>query len=221
MLVEEEDYASLRESIEAHDKFDHMALAVKLEKHELLEFRRIAALLYKQNGRFAESVRISKQDKMLKDAIDTAADSKDGEVVEELLKFFVEVGDQEAFCATTYSCYHLVRPDVILELAWRNQLTDFAMPFLIQYMSQLHDKVKALEEKTADKAPDGDAAGAAGGATAFMSPPGGYMLENAAFTPAMQQQMQQQQMMMMQQQQQQQPNGFPMQQQQQFMQPPQ
>ena len=36
-----------------------------------------------------------------------------------------------------------------MELAWRNGMTDFAMPFMIQYMRHLHDKVKVLEERTA------------------------------------------------------------------------
>lgn len=29
-------------------------------------------------------------------------------------------------------CYDLLRPDVILELAWRHNIMDFAMPYLIQ-----------------------------------------------------------------------------------------
>ena len=47
-----------------------------MEKHELLEFRRIAAYLYKKNKRWAQSVQLSKEDHMYKDAIDTAAQSK-------------------------------------------------------------------------------------------------------------------------------------------------
>ena len=47
-----------------------------MEKHELLEFRRIAAYLYKKNKRWAQSVQLSKEDRMYKDAIDTAAQSK-------------------------------------------------------------------------------------------------------------------------------------------------
>lgn len=37
----------LRTSIDAFDNFDTIALAQQLEKHELTEFRRIAAYLYK------------------------------------------------------------------------------------------------------------------------------------------------------------------------------
>lgn len=40
----------LRTSIDAFDNFDTIALAQQLEKHELTEFRRIAAYLYK--GKF-------------------------------------------------------------------------------------------------------------------------------------------------------------------------
>ena len=40
-----------------------------------------------------------------------------------------------------YMCYDLLEPDVVLELAWRNNLMDFAMPFMIQYMKELNTKV--------------------------------------------------------------------------------
>lgn len=47
LYVEEEDYEALRSSITNYDAFDPVALAQSLEKHPLLEFRRIAAFLYK------------------------------------------------------------------------------------------------------------------------------------------------------------------------------
>mmetsp|Transcript_21715 Transcript_21715/g.40605 ORF Transcript_21715/g.40605 Transcript_21715/m.40605 type:complete len:1699 (-) Transcript_21715:62-5158(-) len=202
ILVEDEDYDALRTSIDDHDNFDQIALAQKLEKHELLEFRRIAAYLYKKNKRYAESMRISKDDKIFKDAIDTAADSDDPAVAEELIKFFVEIQDKESFCATLYTCYHLIRVDQVLEMAWRNKLTDFAMPYLIQYMSDLHDKVQELDERTKPKSEEQTE----GQNQQFMSPPGSFMLANAAFNNAPQdfsQQQQQQQYMQQQQQQQQ------------------
>jgi clathrin heavy chain len=42
---------ALRHSISHHDNYDQLGLAAKLEKHELLEFRRIAATIYKKNLR--------------------------------------------------------------------------------------------------------------------------------------------------------------------------
>jgi clathrin heavy chain len=47
LLIEEEDYKTLRDSIDTYDSFDIARLASVLEKHELLEFRRLAAHLYK------------------------------------------------------------------------------------------------------------------------------------------------------------------------------
>lgn len=148
IYVEEEDHGSLRDSIDEFDEFDQIGLAQKVEKHELLEFRRISAYLYKKNKRWAQSVALSKQDKMYKDAIDCAAASEDGSLVEELLRFFVNTMDKECFAATLYTCYAIVEPDVALELAWKNGLMDFAMPFMIQYMRDSSRKLKEIDERT-------------------------------------------------------------------------
>lgn len=56
----------LRTSIDAFDNFDNIALAQKLEKHELTEFRRIAAYLYKGNNRWKQSVELCKKDRLFK-----------------------------------------------------------------------------------------------------------------------------------------------------------
>lgn len=47
LFIEEEDYEALRISIDSFNNFDNIALAQQLEKHELLEFRRLAVHLYK------------------------------------------------------------------------------------------------------------------------------------------------------------------------------
>jgi hypothetical protein len=46
LLIEEEDYKTLRDSIDGFDNFN-ISLAKRLERHMLLEFRRLAAHLYK------------------------------------------------------------------------------------------------------------------------------------------------------------------------------
>ena len=66
VLIQEEDYESLKKSIDTFDNFDTIALAQQLEKHELLEFRRIAAYLYMSNNRWAQSVGLCKKDKLFK-----------------------------------------------------------------------------------------------------------------------------------------------------------
>jgi clathrin heavy chain len=88
------------------------------------------------------SINLSKKDKLYKDAMETAAESKDAETAEELLQYFVEIGKKECFAACLYTCYELLRPDVILEMAWRNGLQDFAMPYLVQVMREYITKVK-------------------------------------------------------------------------------
>eukprot|EP00512_Aurantiochytrium_limacinum_P004077 CAMPEP_0171496660 /NCGR_PEP_ID=MMETSP0958-20121227/6831_1 /TAXON_ID=87120 /ORGANISM="Aurantiochytrium limacinum, Strain ATCCMYA-1381" /LENGTH=1691 /DNA_ID=CAMNT_0012030799 /DNA_START=355 /DNA_END=5430 /DNA_ORIENTATION=+ len=186
VLVEDENYEALRESVDEHDNFDQIALAKKLEKHELIEMKRIACHLFNKNKRFADSVRLAKQLKLYKDAIKAAAESREEAVVEELLQFFVAINDREAFAATLYEAYDLVRPDLVLELAWRNQLTDMAMPFIIQYVSDLTDRVKKLEEAAKPAEQDQQQGGQV--QETYMSGP--MMIANSAYNPGMAQQQQ-------------------------------
>lgn len=66
LFILEEDYQGLRASIDAYDNFDNISLAQRLERHELIEFRRIAAYLYKGNNRWKQSVDLCKKDKLFK-----------------------------------------------------------------------------------------------------------------------------------------------------------
>ncbi|XP_019489711.1 PREDICTED: clathrin heavy chain 2, partial [Hipposideros armiger] len=145
LLTEEEDYQGLRASIDAYDNFDNIALAQRLEKHQLIEFRRIAAYLYKGNNRWAQSVELCKKDHLYKDAMQHAAESRDAELAEKLLQWFLEEGKQECFAACLFTCYDLLPPDVVLELAWRHNLMDLAMPYFIQVMREYLSKVDRLD----------------------------------------------------------------------------
>ncbi|GAB5579287.1 clathrin heavy chain 2 isoform X1 [Prionailurus iriomotensis] len=190
LLTEEEDYQGLRASIDAYDNFDNIALAQRLEKHQLIEFRRIAAYLYKGNNRWAQSVELCKKDHLYKcargpswgayrtlqreltdsssgysdadsgrwqqgsntpegscpqDAMQHAAESRDAELAEKLLQWFLEEGKRECFAASLFTCYDLLPPDVVLELAWRHNLVDLAMPYFIQVMREYLSKVDRLD----------------------------------------------------------------------------
>lgn len=87
LLIEEEDYKQLRDSVENFDNYEAVALAQRLEKHDLIFFRQIAASIYRKNKRWDKSIQLSKQDKLYKDAIETAAISNKSEVVDELLRY--------------------------------------------------------------------------------------------------------------------------------------
>ncbi|XP_066338917.1 clathrin heavy chain 1-like isoform X1 [Miscanthus floridulus] len=144
LYVEEEDYERLRESVDMHDNFDQIGLAQKLEKHELLEMRRIAAYIYKKAGRWKQSIALSKKDNMYKDCMETCSQSGDRELSEDLLVYFIEQGKKECFASCLFICYDLIRPDVALELAWLNNMLDFAFPYLLQFIREYTSKVDDL-----------------------------------------------------------------------------
>lgn len=146
-----EQYEELRQSIDEYDNFDQIALAQRLEKHELVEMRRIASLVYKKNKRYKQSIDLSKLDNMHKDAMETARDSGNMDLAESLLRFFVDQGSKECFAACLYTCYDLVRADVALELAWRHGMLDYGMPYLIQVLREYTSRIDALDKKTQKK----------------------------------------------------------------------
>lgn len=69
-------------------------------------------------------------------------------LAEGLLTFFVGKEDKESFAATLYTCYTLIRPDVAMELAWRHRLTDYIMPYMLQYIRDTNARIAKLEERT-------------------------------------------------------------------------
>ncbi|KAJ2770339.1 Clathrin heavy chain, partial [Coemansia nantahalensis] len=110
----------------------------------LLEFRRIAAHLYNQAKRWRQSLGLSKKDKLYKDAMATARLSASAEIAEDLLRYFVESGNPACFSACLFTCYDLVRSDVVMELAWRHGLANEAMPYFINLMREYQAKVDGL-----------------------------------------------------------------------------
>lgn len=124
---------ALRRSVTENPNFDQLALANQLEHQNLSEMRQLACLLYRSNRKFAEAIDLSKQDGHYHDAMEAARTSGSTEVAEDLLKYFVfEKKDKECFSACLYMCYELIRPDIVLELAWRTGFTDQIMPYMIQ-----------------------------------------------------------------------------------------
>lgn len=70
-----------------------------------------------------------------------AAESKEAELAESLLQWFLEEDRKECFAACLFASYDLLHPDVVLELAWRHNIVDFAMPYFIQVMREYLGKV--------------------------------------------------------------------------------
>lgn len=76
-----------------------------------------------------------------RDAMEYAAESRNSDVAQELLEWFLERGSKDCFAACLFHCYDLLHPDVILELAWRHRILHFAMPYLIQVAREYISKV--------------------------------------------------------------------------------
>jgi len=148
LYVEDEDYESLRQSIDDYKNFNMIGLATKLATHELLEFRRISAYVYRCHKKWSKSIELSKNDRMYKDAIDTANESADAAIIEDLLRFFCKINEKECFCAALYTCYSYISPDIALELGWLNGYHNFVMPFLIQNLRHTHVRLNELETRT-------------------------------------------------------------------------
>ncbi len=70
-----------------------------------------------------------------------SAESRNAEIAEDLLNWFLENKNYECFAAALFTCYDLLHPDVVLELAWRNNILDFAMPYVIQVLKEYIIKV--------------------------------------------------------------------------------
>jgi len=149
LYVEDEDYEALRKSIDSFNNFNMIALASKLATHELLEFRRISAYVYRCNKKWSQSIDLSKNDRMWKDCIDTANESGDAEIIEDLLRFFCDSSEKECFCAALYTCFGHISPDVVIELGWLNGYHHFVMPFIIQTFRRTHKRLETLEKRTA------------------------------------------------------------------------
>lgn len=145
--IEDGNHKALKKSVDEHGEFDLVSLATQLENHPLLEFRRISAYLFKLNKKWDRAMAISKKDNLWADTMETTSDSGNADLAEQLLTFFVEKGNKECFAACLYTCYELIRPDIVLEMAWRHGLVDYAMPYMIQTFREFDSQIKNLNSK--------------------------------------------------------------------------
>merc|ERR1711897_123278 len=116
IYVEEEDYESLRKSIDGFKNFNMIALASKLSTHELLEFRRISAYVYRCHKKWSQSIELSKNDRMWKDCIDTANESKDPEIIENLMRFFCDAQEKDVSAQPFTHASHTLVPTLLSNL---------------------------------------------------------------------------------------------------------
>ncbi|KAK4878827.1 hypothetical protein RN001_011333 [Aquatica leii] len=64
-------------------------------------------------------------------------------------KLFTDRANRFTVCL--YHCYDLLKPDVVLELPWRHNIMDYAIPYMIQVIRELSSKVEKLEQCEAQR----------------------------------------------------------------------
>lgn len=151
VLIEEGSYDELESSIDSYDNFDQFVLARRLQDSELVQMRRVSARLFRRNGKYEQAIAVSKKDRLYRDAIDSVAASEDAELTEELAIYFLDSDLFECFTAILFTCFEFFRPDVALELAWRYHVMDHVMPFMIQTMKEIGQRLMGLEEESKEK----------------------------------------------------------------------
>jgi len=147
VLVAEENVDELNESVDNFNNFNQSELAVRLEKHKLIDMRQIAMRLYYRTGKFEYAIELAKKDKLWKEAINAAAASEDPELIEQLAVFFLDKRMQEGFTATLYTCYEHFPIDVAMELAWTRGKVNHFMPFMIQAFEEVGKRLMRLQDE--------------------------------------------------------------------------
>lgn len=50
-----------------------------------------------------------------------------------------------------YACYDLIPLHVVMELSWRHGLTDFTMPFMINFLAQQASTIESLKKDNEER----------------------------------------------------------------------
>ncbi|KII65668.1 Clathrin heavy chain 1 [Thelohanellus kitauei] len=149
IYIEEECYEDLRSSIENYNNYDASKLAKELENHPSVEFRRISILIRKLSNRWGQTLEMAKKDCLFGDAILYAAESRDSEIAQNLLEYFISINRPDQILCHLYFCYDILKPDQVLEACWISDMTNVCMPFMIQFVKDYSSKVDTLEQKPA------------------------------------------------------------------------
>ncbi|CAL6082010.1 Clathrin_heavy chain [Hexamita inflata] len=154
IYIQQRDEKALVELIKKTTQFDTYATLDRLvDEKQTQALRRTAVPVYAALKRFDEGIEYAVKNRFYDEASACAAASEDGVKCEQLLKLICskEFPDQqirkEIFAVAVARCGDMARPDVILELAWRLNMMDFAMPYMIGQLRSMGERIKKLEER--------------------------------------------------------------------------
>ena len=188
LLIEEEDYKSLRSSIEheSNNRFNKLDLAERLEKHDLIFFRQIAATLYAKEKKYNKAISILKADKLWSDLLKVVAISKSPKIARDILDYFVETGNHECFVALLYTSYEYISHDYVMEVSWLHNLSNFIKPYEISIAYENQKKLNELyvDLKKRQDAEKGDEESSKNGQAPLMLTNGPMSFQNTGLLSA-------------------------------------
>lgn len=154
------DAESLTRFIKKTTNFDTYRTLERLtDKGQIHALRRVAVQLYAALKRYDDGLQYAIQNRYYDEASECADSSEDGQKCEALLRMICsdEFPDKEIrseiFAVSVARCGARARPDVVVELAWRYGMMDFAMPYLIGQLRSMGERLETLEHRAPAAAP--------------------------------------------------------------------
>lgn len=156
ILLEEEEYNLLKDSIKKFTNFNLSELALKLENHDIKKFRILSTEIYFKTGNFNKVLEICETNKQYNQIIFYLKQSQDKDLIAEYLLKFSTIKDKTPaeqernkryFVILINLCYEYIDSYRVLEISWKNSWFDVSMPFVIQSMKQSSEKIRSLEAK--------------------------------------------------------------------------
>lgn len=158
IYITQKDSKALIALIKKTTNFDtYKTLERLIDEKQTPALRRAAVQLYSALKRFDDGMQYAIANRYYDEASECADCSENGDKCENLLRMICsnEFPDKdirrEIFAVAVARCGHRAHPDVIMELAWRFNMMDFAMPYLIGQLRTMHDRIAELEHQRAAK----------------------------------------------------------------------
>ncbi|KAJ1610087.1 clathrin heavy chain [Cryptosporidium canis] len=147
LYIEKMEVEKLMKLILTCDNYDQANLSARLEKHPVNELRKLAVKILDKNSNYQQALSICQKEMLIDEAILVVYKSGNVALIEDLLEFLLSNNKKENFVACLYTCYEFLRPDTVMEMAWKHNCLDATMPFFIQSLRDMTNRIDVLEKK--------------------------------------------------------------------------
>ncbi|OII73554.1 uncharacterized protein cubi_03352 [Cryptosporidium ubiquitum] len=147
LYIEKMEVEKLMKLILTCDNYDQANLSARLENHPVNDLRKLAVKILDKNSNYQQALSICQKEMLIDEAILVVYKSGNVALIEELLEFLLSNNKKENFVACLYTCYEFLRPDTVMEMAWKHNCLDATMPFFIQSLRDMSNRIEVLEKK--------------------------------------------------------------------------